>query len=233
MPTKNKNVSSDKAQSGNILMIILIAIALIGALTVAIQGTSNQTATIDKETLVLRISEIRRYASELERGVAYVMQNGHSEVDIRFSHPELDEDYGDLSADTDKSDQVFAREGGGAIYRPPPSDITAESAQWEFFGTTSIPDVGSDKADLVAALGKVDPTFCDAINQSVGYAAQPEDPSTCLGEDLSNRFGASTQFLSSPNTVNDTTFSVTPSMEGCLECTSSGAQYYFRVLLAR
>lgn len=234
MPTPHTHTAARHPQSGNILVIILIAIALIGALSVAIQGTSNQSATIDKESLVLRISEVRRYASELERGIAFIMQNGHSEADIRFSHLDIDTDYGDLSADADKSDQLFAREGGGATYRPPSSDIAgATLGHWEFYGTTTMPNVGSDRADLVAVLGQVNQEFCDAINKSVGYAAQPEDPSTCLASGASNRFGASTQFLSSPNTVTDSTFSVKPSMEGCIECTGDGSLHYFRVLLAR
>ena len=57
------------SESGNILFYILLAIVLIGLVAVALRG-GNEGANIDKETLTIRASEVKQYASELERGVA-------------------------------------------------------------------------------------------------------------------------------------------------------------------
>ncbi len=222
-----------KSQSGNVLIIILLAIVLIGALTAALQGTSQQSSHIDNETLVLRISEVQRYASELERGVTFIMQNGFSESDIRFAHPDAHTDYGDLGADTDKSDQMFDRIGGGARYRLHPKDVNDGSA-WEFYGNTALPDVGSSRAELIAVLPNVTQAFCEKANSMIGYGAtQPIDPATCINSGASERFDGGMQFASSPNTVTEATFSLKPSLSGCVQCSSDSSYHFFHVLMAR
>ena len=138
-------------ERGNLLFMILIAVVLVGLLTAAIQSSSRpEGANIDSEALVIKASEVQRYASELERAILFIMQNGKSESDIRFAHSDAHADYGDLSADGDPTDQVFHRLGGAAEYRAPPVDISDGSA-WEFYGGTHLPGVGSDRADLVAS----------------------------------------------------------------------------------
>ncbi len=219
-------------EDGNVLVIILLAIALIGALTAAISGSSNKNANIDRETLILRVTEVQRYASELESGVMFVMQNSLSESDIRFSHPNANSDYGDLTADSDKSDQIFHRDGGNAIYKAAPDGINDGSA-WEFYGNTALPEVGSDEADLIAVLPNVTDAFCDKANEMIGHSAQPQDGSTCINTGASARFDDGTQFYSSPNTVLPAGFTIRPATRGCVECTSDGSLHYYHVLMAR
>ncbi|HBR69813.1 MAG TPA: hypothetical protein DEA55_10610, partial [Rhodospirillaceae bacterium] len=208
-------------ESGNVLFMVLIAVVLIGALTAAIQMTGRQEGThIDRETLIIRASEVQRYASELERAVMFIMQqNTKSEVDIRFAHPDANADYGDLSADADPTDQVFHKNGGAANYREPPAGINDGSA-WEFYAGTSLPQVGSDKADLVAVLPNVTQAFCQKINElNQQGGAQPEDtgavaaagndPGSCINIGALGRFDNGRQFYdspSTPNTVDETTF---------------------------
>lgn len=221
------------SESGNILIIILLAIALIGALTAALQGTSRQSSHIDNETLILRISEAQQYSSELERAVTFIMQNGFSESDIRFAHPDAHADYGDLGADTDTSDQIFSRDGGGAGYRLPPTDANDGSA-WEFYGNTAMPDVGSSRAELIAVLPNVTQAFCEKANSIIGYdSTQPIDSATCINSGATSRFDDGTQFASSPNTVTDATFSLKPSMSGCVQCSSDSSYNFFHVLMSR
>lgn len=232
LPKILSNTHQRSREQGNVLIIILLAIALIGALTVAIQGSSQKSANIDRETLILRVTEVQRYASELERGIAFIMQNELSEGDIRFAHPDAHNDYGDLSADTDKSDQLFHRDGGNASYKNPADDIN-DGSSWEFYGNTALPEVGSDSADLIAVLPNVTTAFCERANSMIGYNGQPQDSSTCLNTGASARFDDGTQFDSSPNTVVDSSFSLKPAMRGCVECTSDGSLHYFHVLMAR
>ena len=233
MQNHNSSHLQNNNEGGNVLFIILIAIVLIGALSAAIQGTSQQNSHIDDETLILRISEAQRYASEFEQGIGYIMQNGFSEVDIRFAHPDAHTDYGDLSADTDKSDQLFAREGGASYYRTPPEGINDGSA-WEFYASTAFPEVGSDLAELIAILPNVTQNFCEQINNIIGYdATQPTDTATCLYDGATSRFDASTQFASSPNTVDTATFSLKPSLQGCVQCSSDSSYHFYHVLMAR
>lgn len=232
-------------EQGNILFMILLAVVLLGALTAAIQSTSRpEGANIDKETLVIRATEVQRYASELDRGVKYILQNGFSENDIRFAHPQAPADYGDLAADTDKRDQVFHRDGGGAAYRSPPADIN-DGSLWEFYGGTHLPQVGSDRADLVAVLPNVTAAFCARINALNNQTTQPSDtgsgtasggnPGDCIALGPNGRFGNGVTFYSTANNTDETSFTTKPALQACVQCPNMpGAPYHFyHVILAR
>ena len=239
------------SQSGNVLFVILIALALLGALSAAVMNSSDgENANIDSETLSIRLSEVQRYASELERGIQFIIQNGVSESDIRFAHLNAPSVYGDLSADLDKGDQVFHRDGGGAAYRDPPDRINDGTA-WQFYGGSDLPSVGSDRADLIAVLPNVNPQFCEAVNVANGHAATLNDVGTaaasgtnagaCIYMGVSEgHFGDSTQFYTTPNTVDEATFAQDPNtsvartaLQGCVLCARDSEYHFYHVLLAR
>jgi len=245
-----------QSERGNILLVILLAIVLIGLLTAAIQQTNNsETSNIDDENLAIRASEIQRYGGELERAVAYIMQSGKSEADLRFAHPDGITDYGDLSADADPTDQVFHKSGGAANYVVPADDVLVTAGtKWEFYGGTHIPGVGSSKPDLVAVLPNVTKQFCDKINALNGLdSTQPLDTGgsngasgttagSCINLLATGRFantGNSYKFFDSPgftpNTMDDSSFAKIPALQACVQCSGiAGAPYHFyHVLMAR
>lgn len=232
--------------------MVLIAIVLIGALTGAIlRGGGGEGAQIDNETLAVRASEVQRHASEIARAVLFITgSQGKSESDIRFAHPQAHADYGDLAADTDKTDQVFHKDGGGANYKLPPDGVNDGSA-WEFYGGTALPAVGSDKADLVAVLPNVTLAFCNKINALNGQPSTPpqdtgataasgSSPGNCVYVGAAGRFRDAQRFYSTPNTTDAATFaqdpetsSVRPALEACVRCDIGPAYHYYHVLLAR
>lgn len=223
-------------ESGNIMFIILIAIALIGVLTAVISNSGNNDNNgIDNESLVIRVSEVQRYASELERGINYIMQNRVSESDIRFAIPTDTTNttgYGDLAADTTPEDQMFHPNGGAANYRDPPNDIQSTVSAWEFYGGTRIPGVGTNRADLIAVLPNVTLQFCNRINEINDQTATPaENGAGNINEGASARFGSGgtpvTFDDATPNTLNDATFSRTPALQACVTVAGSPTQYHF------
>lgn len=237
-------------ERGNMLFMILIAVALIGLLTAAIMGSSHtESASIDKETLAIRASEVQRHAAEYERAVMFITNNGKSESAIRFAHPAASSDYGDLGADTDKTDEVFAPEGGGATYHEPPAGIN-DGSKWEFYGGTAVPGAGSSRADLVAVLPNVTQQFCDKINDLNGQphtltdtgtgAAGGSSPGDCIYGGAAARFGDTHQFYNSPNTMNEATFTQNPNsgaagtaLEACVKCSIDGQNHFYHVLMSR
>jgi len=233
-------------EQGNILFIIMIAIVLIGLLTVAIQnGNNSDTANIDSEALTIRATEAQRYVSELERAILFITRNEISENDIRFAHPNAHPDYGDLAADTSPNDQVFHQQGGGATYRAPPLGINNGDA-WEFYGTTALPNVGSSAADLIVVLPNVTAEFCAHINRiNAQNSAQPEDTGTtvatannagsCLNGGADARFNSAVQFYTTPNTADISTFTTLPAKQACVQCPGfNGSPYHFyHVIMAR
>lgn len=231
------------AERGNVFFMILAAIVLIGLLTAALRATSRpEGAGIDSESLVLQISRVRQHATEMEAGVRQALANGVSETDLRFAHPDAPADYGLIAATPAR--QIFDPAGGAAEYRPPPEGVNGGQG-WEFYGGTALPEVGSDRAELIAVLPGVSAEFCAGINRINGYnpATQPEDtgtsaaagasPGDCLNGGASVRFNDTRQFFDPPNTVDAASFTHTPATEGCARCALDGEDHYFRVLLAR
>lgn len=235
---------SRSAERGNILFIILIAIVLVGALTAAISGTSDDAGSdIGEEELSIRLSEVQRYMGELERGIGYIQQNsGISEEDIRFMNPDpAVTTYGDISADSNMQRQMFHVDGGAANYREPPTGIQNSALNWEFYGGSNMPAVGTDRADLIAVLPDVTLQFCTEINRINGQTNQiPADTGACLYTGATDRFGTITsgtpvtQFAASPNDLMDdiATFTNTPAMQACVEC-DDGSYHFYHVLMAR
>ena len=246
--------NSAHTQSGNVLFMILIAIVLIGALTAAVQFTNRSEGTsIDREDVIIKASEVQRYASELERAVNYIMENGLSESALRFAHPDAPTEYGDLTADTDTRDQVFAQDGGGALYRAPPEGIN-DGSNWEFYGGTHIPSMGTGRAELVAVLPNVTQEFCDRINVLNNQTLNPEDNGTGLANGNSSSDSAGEcvdlgdngrfigQFHNSPNTMEDATFEQDtayspsvpyPAPQACVQCREGGNNHFYHVLMTR
>lgn len=248
-------------ERGNVLFMILIAVALIGLLTAAVSRTNRPDgASIDREALVLRVGEVQRYASELERAVNFIMQNGFSERDLRFAHYDAHADYGDFAADTDKRDQIFAREGGGANYRTPPNGVNDGSA-WEFYGGTHVPGMGrSDRAELVAVLPHVTAEFCDRINDlnsqsgtmldDGNVTASGANAGECVNVGAIGRFDNGQQFYTTINTMNETaasfehdaaTSAARPAAQGCVTCSmdtnaangTTDERHFYHVLMTR
>ena len=243
------SAKNSEFQRGNLLFMIFLAVILIAALSaVVMQGFDSAISNIDSETLSLRASEFQRAGAEFERAVAMIVNTGVSESDIRFAHPDASADYGDLGADSDPSNQVFHAAGGGATYVDAPADIN-DGSDWEFFGGTAIPGVGSDRADLVAVLPAVTDAFCAKIN-ALNAQDAPQDTGagfgtvasagSCVFTGAAGRFDDNVQFYSTPNTMDESTFAqdagisaARPAGEACVVCAADNKNYAYHVILAR
>ncbi len=225
-----KSLNARTSESGNILIYILGAIALLGLLVVISKGSVTPGAGIDAEQLMIRVSEVQDYGQELEQAVAYVMANGHSEADIRFAHPDADSAYGDI---TDiPSRQVFSRDGGGARYRQPPDGVQTTATDW-IFTKNRVPAIGTNSIDLVAILTNVKEAFCIKVNELNNI----ENPSNSPPADL-DQIEITTFFTGdfSGNKQIATSGLIGSHKEGCVEGGTNppaGTYHYYRVLLAR
>lgn len=223
-------------QNGSIIFYVLLGIALLGALTVALRNSGSGMDNIDREDLVLKANQVQKYGHELTIAVNALLENGVSEAEIRFAYPSAATEYGTIT--TNPTHQVFGKTGGKADYRTPPSGVNDGSA-WEFFATTDIPQIGSDKAELIAVLPNVTQGFCSVINTQLGFTngTQPTDNATgttpdCVMGAAAQRF-TGTYSDTTPNILDDTTFSRLPSLQACVYCASDSAYHYYYVLLAR
>lgn len=230
-----RNNPQSQPESGNVIFFILLGILLLGLLMAALRSSGIEGSKIDNETMAISVSRLKDQANALERGVAFIIQSNASEMDIRFAHADASVDYG-VPTDTPQF-QVFARAGGGVEYGPPPPGVN-DGSNWEFFGNSHMPQVGTAAADLIAVLPNLTPEACGVINRQLGYTGTPTDDgnaqsATCIYSSSTLRFG-SAGLYSDPagNTTDEPSFSIKPATSGCVTCADQ-SRHYYRVLLAR
>lgn len=221
-----------KNQSGNVIFFILLAIFLLGLVTAALRSTGIESSGIEREDLSIKISQVRQNAGEIEHAVNLALQNGISESDISFAAADAPSAYGTYNANPKA--EIFNPAGGAARFRSAPSGIN-DGSGWEFYGNTAIPQMGTDKAELVAVLPNVTEAFCTAINAQAGQTTvQPTDDGSCVNAGPSSRFSPLNNFAASPNTMNEATFTLMPAPEACVQCNAGSTTFnYYHVLMAR
>ncbi len=224
------------ANSGNILIYILGAIFLMGMLIVALKGSFQEGTGIDAEKTALLVGQVQRYGAELERGVRYVQQNGYSETEIRFAHPNAESAYG-LITDI-PARQIFDPQGGGVEWKAPPAGLQLIVTPWIFNGGSTVEGVGStctasSCSDLVALLMNVTKDFCLHVNNSVSIINPSGNPPQEAGSVNTTRFSGTFSYATD---IRDNTNHLRSKSEGCFEGGSNppnGTYHYYRVLLAR
>ena len=186
-----------KAQKGNALFLILIAVALFAALSYAVTNSGRGGSGIDREQAELQISQILQYGASIKTAIMRMkITSGCSDTQISFHY---DSD-GDGALETDGSDDyynpnangltecyVFHTDGGGLSFELPPADFFSVTGlpkwgeQYSFVGTDCVPDVGTGAGSICYNNGTIDDTelnmvlvgindeMCQALNARVGY----------------------------------------------------------------
>ncbi|MCC6598019.1 MAG: hypothetical protein IT559_04450 [Alphaproteobacteria bacterium] len=170
-------------ESGNVFVFILLGIVLFAALsfTVARGMRSGTTHAMTSQKAALAAADILDYAQRTERALDRLRRKGISENDISFEQT-IDAGY-DAHAQPD-ANKIFYLEGGGLVWKNPPSDANDGSA-WLFTGRTCIADIGTGATgcdsdttaneELLAVLPNIDPTVCAEIDQRLGISTIPAD----------------------------------------------------------
>jgi hypothetical protein len=163
-----------KSQSGNALWFILVAIILLGVLTMLLSRSGNYvTQSAEPERLRIMESQLVRYAKGLESAIEQMKIRGTSDDDISFQNTITAANY--ANADCTKTDcKVFDAGGGGQDYRAAASGVN-DGSQWVFtahsnIGSTANP-VGTTAAgsgnDIIMILPNVNPDLCIQINRDL------------------------------------------------------------------
>lgn len=214
-----------RSQSGNVLFLILIAIALFAALTAALTKSGGGSGSLSGEKMALAADQVGAFGVDVKRASENILRNGNSESTIKFAHSSLNAAYG--TPDASPKTEVFNIAGGGVAYLDVPANIN-DGSKWEFTGSTAIPGVGDDATpDLVMVLPNVTESFCRAFNKKAGYDASqaiPTDTAACVF-DTSKRFNGSFP-TSGVNTMDAGTFRATPAPFACVQCGSNYHVYY-------
>lgn len=167
----NSSKSLINNENGNVLFLILIAVALFAALSYAVtSSTRTGGGSADSETNLISSAQITSYPSSVSVTVGRMIISGSTAEEIRFNRPS---EYTNLDSD---DIGAFHPNGGSATYIPAPADVMVGTAagEWVFNAELEIPEIGLSGAggnDVIAYLIGVKQAICRKINEEHGLGS--------------------------------------------------------------
>lgn len=224
-------------EDGNVLFLILIAVALFAALSYAVTSSTRGQGSANSETNLISSAQITQYPSAVGTAVVRMIISGTTPEEIRFNRPA---EYATLDS-TDIG--VFHPSGGGQAYIPAPADVMTGSTagQWVFNAELEIPDIGISGAggnDIIAYLVGIKQPICSKINEEHGMgtgipvlnASRSTQYSMRMYDDGSNDYIF--PFTDVPD-IDDGSGSFNGQPFGCFQDAGGGEYVYYHVLVER
>ncbi len=162
-----------KDEQGNVLFLILIAVALFAALSYAVtSSTRNAGGGASSETTLIESAQITQYPASINTAIMKMIIGGTAISEIRFNRPS---EFTDLDS---TSLGVFHPAGGGATYVRAPANImvSGSAGDWTFNGELEVPDIGTGGAggnELIAFLAGIKSSICTKVNEKYGISGIP------------------------------------------------------------
>lgn len=233
-----------KAQEGNVLFLILIAVALFAALSYAVTQSSRGGNNASKETNLLNSAQITQYPTQVRTAVLRMMIDGNDPANLKFNTPA---DFASLSTNGIKGLGVFHPEGGEAVYQEPTSGLVSTAVnsdeRWFFNGNYEITNIGlPGVGEIIAYLPGISQAMCTKLNEEYGVTGIPEFGSDVLGGavtdvDISQGDGTDSVASAAYDTaLGDVDFPAALAGQpfGCFENNSgTGVYVYYHVLVER
>ncbi len=163
-----------KSEDGNVLFLILIAVALFAALSYAVtSSTRSGGGDASSETTLISSAQITQYPSSVSTAIVRMIIAGTAVEDIRFNVPS---EFSSTSVNTTNPELVFHPAGGGATYNPAPADVMVSGnvGQWAFNADLELTDIGISGVggnDVVAYLVGIKKAICSKINKEHGISS--------------------------------------------------------------
>lgn len=162
-------------QSGNILFLILMAVALFAFLSYAITQSSRSGGdTGEREQGLLGSGTLIQYPVSLRSALIRMTITGTPVENIMFNAPSN-------AAGLTTNLLVFHPDGGGASQQEAPADLmaVAVAANWYYNAEFRVPQVGKDGTggnEIIAFLPGVNERVCKRINEqaSIGGSTSGE-----------------------------------------------------------
>jgi hypothetical protein len=246
----SKMQSSDRhSESGNVLFLILIAVALFAALSYAVTQSSRSGAgDTSSETNLISSAQLTQYPAGIRTAIVRMVITGTPIESLHFSSPAVMEDDSAFREIEDGSVGIFHVEGGGATYQLAPADVVTGSANgdpagtWYFnmdaringIGTT--PASGTTGNDIIAFLPHISDGVCKRINKEVGIivsgGAIPED--TLGAEFYATNKNHDDDISTTVGTIGNADDHILKGQPfGCFRNTTGNVNVYYHVLMER
>lgn len=237
-------------QKGNVLFLILIAVALFAALSYAVTQSSRSGGDSGRETTILNAAELSQYPNQVRTAVLRMIIDGRELTTFEFNSPST---FTDLT-DTSGRFAVFHPEGGGAIFQNASPDIMDPSGgntsgTWYYNMEFEVPEIGMSPADatvsgndLIAFLPGVSESVCRRLNVEGGLVASTTDDVPVLNSTLMGGTTGTIDYNMDDNytrpiargvTLDASSNELTGHSFGCFADTASGPYVYYHVINER
>lgn len=156
-----------RTQAGNVLFLILIAVALFAALSyVVTQSTRSGGGSTEREKNILSSAQMTQYPTALRTALIRMVLGGAAIEQIKFDAP------GNFGAVSSRL-LVFHPQGGGALYQEAPSELSSDgnTLEWFYNANFDVPGIGIDGGggnDIVAFLPGISQGVCQQVNEELG-----------------------------------------------------------------
>ncbi len=210
-------------ENGNVLFLILIAVALFAALSYAVtSSTRGGGGDTSREKSKLEIASLVQYSTGLRTAMMRMaVSNGVSHSNMLFHKPA---DFSSLTPTTEPL-AVFHPRGGGATYEP----------GWFLTCGFDVEGMGSDGTPNswdVVALKEIPEEMCYKINEEIKYGGYPQfNVGAGVTGFLSDTCSGGGFSLSDSQSINGDTIAGKP--HGCFHDTEEGMWWYYSVIAER
>lgn len=177
MSNLKKTNQDRRGESGNVLFLILIAVALFAALSYAVtQSSRSGGGDANKENQLIDSAQVTQYPAGVRTSLVRMIIGGTSVDQLEFNTPS------DFASLTSNAVGVFHPSGGGATYSTSPPSVMESKTQgiWYFSGLFEIDSIGangtdSDGNEIAAFLPGVSSGVCKKINEQLGLGTTIPD----------------------------------------------------------
>ncbi len=198
------NKMARHGEKGNVLFLILIAVALFAALSYAVtQSTRTGGGDTAGETTLISSAQLTQYPASVRTAVVRMILKGKDVTDLEFNPASAFS-----SCTASNSFCVFHPSGGGATFATAPTGMMASTGgnttgEWvynmeneiELLGTTNNgTTVSVATADLIAFLPGITQTLCNKVNSELGIAGvtAPTETGLDISTYMDNTYTAGT-----------------------------------------
>lgn len=233
---KKQERQSRQGESGNVLFLILIAVALFAALSYAVmQSSRSGGGDASSETNLINSAQITQYPASIRTAIIrMVVSQNVDQTTLQFDKPS------GFAADcnANPSECVFHPSGGGANYGDAPGNIMANGSPgtWYFNGNFDIVNIGTSGAggnDIIAFLPGIKTALCTKINDELGITGDVTDDFTDASY-VDNMENADTLPTTDQEDIGDADAAGLAGQPfGCMIDSSSSTNIYYHVLVER
>lgn len=229
-------------ESGNVLFLILIAVALFAALSYAVTSSTNSGGgDANEESALVNSAAVTQYPASIKTAILRMqVSKGLSPLNLKFDLPPF-------ASLVTSEEGVFHPDGGGATYAQAPVDVmvgtgplaTNATGEWFFNYDFEIENVSTTAAstdgnEIIAFLPGITEAICEKINEELGITGIPATSATLNVDVLMDDASSYTPSTAAPsaNMIGDTlgATALDGKPYGCFDNNSTEYVYYHVIL---